>query len=243
MKKGKLLAITLLGASPSFAQQAGLPEGAADAFRVDTQYGSSKAVLNPVFGRDGKLELNLGGAYSVMSSLMSFYSLTGSAVFHINMRHAIEPVWFGWVQGAGQSSFVDTEITAKVTDAQKATLAVEIPEQIWAASYFFSPYYTKMHMTERSVAHFDVYMGVGPGLVRGREWFLDGHQGVLTNHFGASFAAGIRFLVPSRWALRLEVRDVIHGVKHFNEVATGNTLQVAASLGFFFGKSFRVRPD
>lgn len=233
------LMVSALALPVSAQQPAGspqLPESYVDTFRVDTQYGSSKAVLNPVFARDNKIEIGLGGAYSAQSSLMSYYSATGSLTYHINLRHSIEPIWFGYAWGK-QGKFVRDEITAKLPagDSRRATLGVEIPEQMYAASYFFSPYYTKMHITEQSVAHFDVYMGAGFGFVRNRTVYLDDTKGGLTNRPGASVAAGIRFMMPSRWGWRFELRDIIHRTGDFGKVATANTLQVGTSIDIFFG--------
>ena len=238
--KSSVAIIALLVAGAAHAQSGPrLPPGPVDAYRVDSQYGASEAVLKPRFGRDGKLEVGIGGAYSNFSSLVDYYAYTGSLTYHINMRHAIEPIWFGYVKGT-QGAFVKNEITEKV--GKLGTSGVEIPEQIFAASYLFSPFYTKMHITEQSVTHFDVYFGLGFGMLRNREVFLNGKEGDLINRPAASLAAGVRFLFPERWGMRVELRDFVHSMKNFNASSIGSTMQVAASVDIFFG-SFKGSGD
>ncbi|MBS1982568.1 MAG: outer membrane beta-barrel domain-containing protein [Bdellovibrionales bacterium] len=224
----------ILGTLVAFSAGAqSLPPSAVDAYKVDTQYGSNTAVLKPLFARDGKLELGAGVAYSPISSLMNYYAFTGSLTYHINMRHAIEPLYFGYAKGK-MGNFVKNELVANPYKNSQS-LSIEVPEQVFAASYLFSPFYSKMHITEQSVAHFDVYMGAGVGLLRDRAFVLDGTKGDLTNRTALSLATGLRFTMPSRWAFRLELRDFIHKMNNLGAESTVNTMQVALSANVFFG--------
>lgn len=228
-------ALALLAAAGAYAQDAKLPAGAVDAWRVESQYGADQAVLNPRFPQDGKLELGVGGQFSSSSSLMKYAGYQASAVFHINGRHAIEPVWYSKRSWSNVGNFVKN--LQDDAEAQNATdkLVVSVPEQIIAASYFFSPFYSKMHLTEQSVVHFDVYMGAGFGMMKLRDLTLTGLTDTTESHGAAVLTAGVRFLMGSRWGLRLEMRDLIHSAKNFGKVSKANTLQIGASADIFFG--------
>lgn len=64
-----------------------------ETYQIESQYGPEIAVLNPIFPKDGKLELNLGVNYSPVSSLYNFYGASAGLTYHFNRRHAIEPIW------------------------------------------------------------------------------------------------------------------------------------------------------
>jgi outer membrane beta-barrel protein len=238
--RGRYVALVGLAcASTAFGEQGvtgpRMPRGDVDAYRVESQYGAPVAVLNPLFPRDDKLEVGGGGVYSGMSSLMGYKGWNASAVWHFNRRHALEPIAFGRLYG-NQGSFVREQITAKPqSNGKRSTLGIEIPQQYIAASYMFSPYYSKMHLGWRAVSHFDVYFGAGFGFLKNRTEFLDGTPGVDVNRPAVSLAVGTRFLILPRFALRLELRDFIHQMTNFRRESTGNTLQISASAHIFFG--------
>jgi len=209
-----------------------LPESSVEDYRVESQYGPEKGVLNPKFPLDSKLEIGGGFGYSSASTLMRYYAATGSVVYHLSQRHAVEPVWFSYTW-ADQSKFVKDQIAAK-KPAQVSSLSVQLPRYFAAASYLFSPYYAKMHITERSVTHFDVYMGLGVGLVNEQKVFLDESKAESIVRPGLSLAVGMRFLLPPRWSLRLEMRDIIHQSESFGLSKTVNNVQLTASLNLFF---------
>jgi outer membrane beta-barrel protein len=215
-------------------QTAPLPSSPVEQYRIDANYGPDDALLNGIYERDGKLEISGGYAYQGFSSLMKYQAATGSLVIHINRRHAIEPLWFSDSLTSGLSSFDRDQVAAK-KPSLASTLSVEVPKMIFAASYLYSPYHAKMHITERTVTHFDVYFGLGFALLRSEELFLDDHRGALQSRPGASIAAGLRFLFEPRWALRAELRDLVHQEKNFGSSMTANTLQLSLTASIFFG--------
>ncbi len=235
-RRGSVGFLALIPILASAAESSGgiqLPESSVEEYRIESQYGPDKAVLNPIFPLGEKLEIGGGFGYSSSSSLMSYYAATGSVVYHLSQRHSIEPIWFSYAW-AKKSDFVESQITAK-KPGQAGVLALGLPKYLAAASYLFSPYYAKMHITERSVTHFDVYMGIGVGMVSEEKVFLSNTKAESTVRPGLSLATGLRFLLPSRWAMRFEVRDIIHSSENFGTTKTVNNVQLTASLGVFFG--------
>ena len=216
------------------AQTAGPFESSIEKYRVESQYGPSDAVLNPSFPREGKVELSAGASYSPFSSLMQYTSFHGALAYHINHRHGIEQIWFG-VNQSHTTNFVKNEIRDKVDASVQAANSIELPKYTFAASYLFSPYYAKMHLTERTVTHFDVYTGIGFGFVKTREQNLAGLNGVEHSRPGVALTAGLRFLFEPRWALRTELKDLIHSMNNFGKVSTVHSLQMSLSVSLFFG--------
>lgn len=211
-----------------------LPASAVDDYRIQSQYGPEKSVLNSRFPREGKLEVGAGFGYSGASSLMRYMAANGSLVYHLSQRHALEPIWFSYAWSK-KTKFVDDQIAAK-RPSQSAALSVELPQFVGAASYLFSPYYAKMHITERKVTHFDVYLGAGVGFLQEKITYLDGRKGSSKMRPGVSLAAGLRFLMPPRWALRFEFRDIIHSTENLGSSAMANNIQLTAGLSIFFGR-------
>ncbi len=238
--RGALLALGL-SLSPIIAQaepdNIELPKSSVDKYRIESQYGPEIAVMKPRYNQENRMELGVGASVSTVSSLVRTASVTGSFVYHMNQRHAIEPIWFGFNFYKAKTGFVQTEIADKKPNL-KGTLSVEMPKFMMAASYLYTPYYTKMRMGDRSVAHFDVYLGAGFAMVKGEQTFLNDRIGESKMRPGVSLAGGVRFLFDPRWALRLEVRDIIHPQTNFGADSLTNSIQMMASLNVFFG-SFR----
>jgi outer membrane beta-barrel protein len=213
---------------------AGIPESSVDRYRSASHYGPEDAVLNPAFARNGKWEFSGGYVYSPFSSLTHYTGYSANLTIHINRRHAIEPLYFVH-NNPSFSNFLKIQIRDKVGAGVQASNTVEMTNQTFAGSYFFSPYYAKMHMTERTVAHFDVFMGLGFGVLRNQTTALDGPLGAELSRPAGVLTAGLRFLLPSRFAIRAELRDFIHNASSFGKVSRQNTLHISLSTSIFFG--------
>jgi outer membrane beta-barrel protein len=212
-----------------------LPESAVDSYRLESNYGPEIAVLNPLFPRDNKVELSLGGVYSPVSTIHNYYAFNGALLYHINHRHALEPVWFQYNQGK-ETAFINGQVRDKMpASVGRNSLGVEIPKWIYSFSYLFSPYYSKMHITETSVWHFDTYLGAGLAIVNTEEKNLAGGKGEKHQRFGGAATAGMRFLMGSRYGLRLELRDFIYRGKNLGSEDTQHSLQMAVNFSIFFG--------
>lgn len=224
-----------LGVSLSRAQDYQLPKGSVDDAKVESNYGPPVSVLNPLFPRENKLSLGIGGAYSSLSSLYNYYAASASLTYYINRRHWIEPLYFAYAYSQN-SSFVNQEVRDKgKTVGSNATLAVQHPKYMLSANYIFSPYYAKMHLGYRNVTHFDVFFGLGPALVRSENRSLTGSTLGTSTAFGGSALGGIRFLFKSRWGLRAEFRDFIYSSENLGGKEVINNFQVAAVADIFFG--------
>ena len=140
-KAGLALALIFL-TTTSFAQKRfeRLAPSKVQRYQVDSQYGPEISVLNALFPKEGKLELNVGGNLTAMSSLMDTAGVSGSLQYHFNKRHAIEPIWVQYNLLGDISSFVETEIRDKSKKAgvTNSDLGVEIPTMAFAASYIFT---------------------------------------------------------------------------------------------------------
>lgn len=210
-----------------------LPESAVEQYQLDSHLGLSDPMLNALFPKAGKFEVSLGGAYSPYSNYMNYFSVLGSVVYHINRRHAIEPLYFGFNM-ADTTSFVENEIGAPPPVSADA-LSVELPDQVFLASYQYSPFYSKMHITAQSVAHFDVYFGIGGGIVQTTHKFLSGREEEGESRVAGSLSAGMRIFMQRRWALRFEIRDIISELRNIGDESFQNTIQFSLGFSMFFG--------
>lgn len=208
-----------------------------ESYGVKSQYGPEIAVLNPLFPRDGKLELTFAASYSPLSSLNKYYGFSGALLYHINKRHALEPIWFQY-NFAGITSFAESEIRDKLAVSNPGKvdeLGIDVPKMIVASSYVFSPFYSKMHITEMSVLHFDFYTAIGAAGVKVEHELLNGKVAEEKWRFGASAAIGMRLLSKSRFGFRFELRDILHPSKNIGETSLTNTMQMTAGFSLFFG--------
>jgi outer membrane beta-barrel protein len=211
-----------------------VPPSSVDQYRVASQYGPRDAILNAAFGRDSKVEVSAIGLYSPFSSLIGQSGFGASLVYHISRRHAIEPLYF-MAHQSSLSAFSKEQVRDKLTSGEQAANSVAAPKTTFSASYLFSPYYNKMHITERSVAHFDVYTGLGFALVKTTPLSLSGSAGADETKGGASLSLGLRFLFAPRFALRTELRDVIYSSSNFGASSLGHNLSLNLGLSVFFG--------
>lgn len=205
-----------------------------ESFRSEANYGPGEAILNAAFAPDSKLEFSFGGVYSPFSSLVKYYGVGASLTYHFNRRHALEPINFSYNQ-TSLSTFTQTQIADKLAAADRANFSVEAPHYTFIAGYVFSPYYSKMHITERTVTHFDLYLGLGAGFSKIETLVLDQSKLSSVSRPAFSFSTGMRFLFPSRWALRGELRDTLSSFENFGTKSLNHSLQISLAASIFFG--------
>jgi|GEM_PF-798581 len=209
-------------------------DSAIEQYRIQSHYGPEEAILSPLFPREDKMEFSGGAVYAPLGSLMTYYGYQGSMIYHINRRHAVEPVFYSYNTGK-LTSFVENEVAAKISASKRNSLTVDVPRQIVAASYLFSPYHAKLHLSSTAVSHFDLYLGLGAGASQNEAIRLNGKIGDKEWNAGVLFTAGIRMLYQPRFALRIEARDFVGGANNFGGSNTQHSFQMGASLSIFFG--------
>lgn len=206
-----------------------LPEAPLKEYRVESQYGPNVGILQPIFARENKVSIGLGGSYQSLSSLYDSYGASVSGMYHINHRHAIEPLYFNY-QKSSNSNFVNSQVAPG-----NGNLSLSLPKYIYSASYFYTPYYSKMHIGYSTVAHFDFYFGAGLAYVANDEILLNGKTNGTSNAVGGSLTTGMRFLFQPRFGLRFELRDFIYKSQDFGGSGVVNNLNLAMSFEMFFG--------
>jgi len=220
----------------TFSALAQVSEGnsAVEQYRIQSHYGPEEALLSPLFPRDGKVEISGGAGLAPFSSLVDSWGYQGSLIYHINRRHAVEPVYYV-SSSSVLSSFVKEQIASKIDASTRAALSIAAPKQMLAASYFFSPYHAKLHLSERSVSHFDVYLGLGAGAVQTESVNLNEVVGDATWTPAGLVTLGVRMLFQPRFALRLEARDFVHRTDNFGKRSTTHSFQLGLSASMVFG--------
>ena len=217
------------------AQDYKLPQGSVDNVKVESHYGPPISVLKPLFPRENKISIGLGGAYSSLSSLYNYYAGSASVTYYINRRHWIEPLYVAYAYSTN-TSFVNEEVRDKAKSVgSNGTLSLEKPQFMVASSYIFSPFYAKMHLGYKTVTHFDVFFGLGPAMIRSKSQYLTGNDAGTQNTFGGAAVGGIRFLFGPRWGVRAEFRDFVYPSTNLGGKEMINNFQLAAVLDIFFG--------
>jgi len=209
-----------------------LPPSALDNYRLESQYGPNEALLSPIYDRNNSLEFSVGGAFAPLSSLGRYRALTGSVIYNISRRHAVEPIFYSF-HNIGLSSFVKNQIAdkAKPSGATNDDLAVEVPKQLALASYYFTPYHSKLHLTTRSVIHFDIYFGAGAGVIQVLPINLDNDEGKARWSAVVAASAGMRFYFGSALFTKFDFRNLIYSSTEFGEKSRKNDLQIGLALG------------
>jgi outer membrane beta-barrel protein len=204
-----------------------------EAYQIQSQYGPEVAVLNPIFDKNNSFEFMLGVNYSPVSSLYDYAGLSGGVAYHLSRRHSLEAfAQYNFL--AEMSSFAETEIKDKCVT--NCSLGIDIPIMMVGALYTFTPYYTKMHITDMSVVHMDITASIGPaGVMTEQATFLD-TTGDQTWQFGGMLAAGIRILKRDRWGFRVELKDFIHQATNVGAKEIVNDLQLSAGISFFLDR-------
>jgi len=221
-----------LGVLSSHAQS-WLPPSSARRYQVQSQFGPRDVVLSPRFPRDDKVELLVGVATLPFGSLTTSQAAKVSLAYHLNRRHWVELVDFQWFQSQ-LTSFSTSQLRDKVPD-QANGLKVEVPQWTAGASYFFSPYYSKMHLGRASVAHFDTFLGLGLEARQLETLSLSAKRSDSRMTPGVTSTAGLRFLFPSRWAVRLDLRNSLAQNDNFGTRAWSSNLQLGLGLSVYFG--------
>lgn len=234
MKLQATLGIGLLFAAISAQASVQIKDTSVEQFRIQSHYGPEEALLQPLFPRESKLELNGGVGLANLSSIQNSWVWSGSLMYHINRRHAVEPIYY--LRSTPEiSSFIDTEVTQKIDAGRRDTLTVSVPRQTFIGSYVFSPYHAKLHLSSQAVSHFDLFIGGGIGATQVEQWDLNGSLKSDQWKATALITTGFRMLFEPRFALRFEVRDLIYGQDNFGRKSTGHHVQLGLSLSVFFG--------
>lgn len=208
-----------------------------EAYQIQSQYGPEVAVLNPIFDKNNSLELMLGVNYSPVSSLYDYAGLSGGVAYHLSRRHSLEAfAQYNFL--AEISSFAESEIKDKciAVGCPGAGLGIDIPIMMVGALYTFTPYYTKMHITDMSVVHMDITASLGPAGVLTEQAMFQDTTGDQNWQFGGVLAAGIRVLKRDRWGFRVELKDFIHQATNVGSKEIVNDLQLSAGLSFFLDR-------
>jgi outer membrane beta-barrel protein len=234
-----IVGVGCLCSSALWAQPSDVFSSSVERYQRESNFGPEIAVSTPAYDKEGKVEFSFGAGYSSFSSLIHHYSYGGSISYHFNRRHGFEPIWF-FEHKSELGPFARREFrdNANVSDESKNTQGLEAPKQVFASSYFFNPYYAKMHLSERTVAHFDVVTGIGLGMLRTQNLLLNGSVDTAlaaTNRFGPVITTGVRFKLPPRFALRAELRNFIHQSQNLGRVSWNHSFGFYMSASLFFG--------
>ncbi len=237
--KSFIAASVILAATQNvFAQELPTVEN----YQIQSQYGPEVAVLNPVFDKNGAFEFSFSASYSPMSSLYDYAGIGAGATYHINRRHSAE-FYLQYNLLAAMSAFTEEKIRDKCAPpCNFNTYGVDVPRTIVSAAYGFTPYYTKMHITDMSVVHMDINAFVGPAAVLTEQLRFNDKEGDSNFRIGALLGAGVRILSRDRWGFRVELRNLIHKAKNVDSEEYVNDLQLTAGVSIFLDK-FRVYND
>ncbi|MEZ4815956.1 MAG: outer membrane beta-barrel domain-containing protein [Bdellovibrionota bacterium] len=205
-----------------------------EAYQIESQYGPEVAVLNPIFDKNNSFEFMLGASYSPMSSLYDYAGVSGGVAYHLNRRHSLE-AFAQYNFFAELSTFAEGEIKDKciAVSCAGSGLGIDIPIMMVGALYTFTPYYTKMHLTDMSVVHMDITASIGPSGVLTEEAKFNNTTGDRNWQFGGMLAAGIRILKRNRWGFRVELKDFIHSATNVGAKEIVNDLQLSAGVSIF----------
>lgn len=220
--------------APAIAELRAPPPSPTEVRRSQANFGPRTAVLNLAFPREDKVEVSGGPVYSPFSSLVEFWGYQGDVHYHLNHRHAIKLISFAKVD-AKLSGFVVDELRGPFSRGESLNTTIEIPRTIIGAGYSFSPYYSKMHLGGATVLHFDVFTSTGINLVKSEIWDLNEAVQSSQTRPAAALGLGFRFLLPSRWALRAELKDDIMQLENFGEKGFSHQMNISLSLSMFFG--------
>jgi outer membrane beta-barrel protein len=149
--------------------------------------------------------------------------------FYINRFHSLH-VSAGYAVYSANTSFVNNELVAK-NSLSASQIGVEVPKLMSSIQYQYSPYYTKMHLTDLTTAHFDVYVGGGLGVLQNETYFASGTRAGSVTRPALALSAGLRFHMFSEMLMTLALEDFIHKAENFSAPFTANTLQMGLSLG------------
>jgi outer membrane beta-barrel protein len=212
-----------------------------ESYQVQSQYGPEVAVLNPIFDKNKTFEFFLSLNYSPTSSLYDYIGPAGGVAYHLTRRHSVE-LWGQYNVYSQTSEFAKSQIINKCQAAGGAGgcagrgLAIDLPRMIVGAAYSFTPYYTKMHITDMSVIHMDINTFIGPAGVLTEEDRFDGTDGDSNWRIGGMLGVGVRVLARSRWGFRVELRDFIHKAKNVGADDLVNDLQLTAGVSLFLDR-------
>jgi outer membrane beta-barrel protein len=238
-----LLALALL-VLPSLA--------AAEGSKSDAFAGKIPPVSGQLFRPAGRLELTLGGDLSLNDAFFTKYFGNAKLTYHAGEFWSVG----GYVAGGAvrqSGSAVVCSASAGCSPATEAQLW-QVPGRITMMAGLegaWIPVYGKLNVLAEQVAHFDLFILVGPDVIFHDEVLSPQDAAVLEAAggapgskmtFGGHFGVGARLFLAQWGAVRLEVKDLVYAVDVPNNRGTDVQNQIFAELGFSVFFPTRNRP-
>jgi outer membrane beta-barrel protein len=143
----------------------------------------------------GKVEVSLGGGWSLNDALNEPYVLGGGVAYHFNEFHAAQI--FANVFSNSKSQYVDgIERTGNVANLKNAPK----PSYLALLNYQLTPYYGKLSITKQTVMNLAIFVQAGLGSIN-----INGED-----IFAWSLGFGQKLYFGSRWGLRADLRAVTY---------------------------------
>jgi outer membrane beta-barrel protein len=231
-----------------------LPALAAAQSKSDAFAGKIPPVSGQLYRTAGRLELTVGPAMSLNDAFYSKYFGTGRLTYHLSEFWSAGAYVSAGAAVASNSSVLCSSTTGCAN--AKETMQWQVPgrvRMIVGAEGGWTPVYGKLGIFAEQVAHFDLSILLGPDLVfhdevlsaqdaaiREANGQTPGTQSAIGGHVGVA----ARLFLAQWFALRLEVKDYVYGVKVPNNAAVGTDIQnqLFTELGFSIFFPTRNRP-
>lgn len=141
----------------------------------------------------GRVELSLGGGWSLNDALNEPYVLGGGIAYHFTELHGVQ--LFGNTFSNSKSQYVDgIERTGQVSNLKNAPK----PSYLALLNYQLTPYYGKLSITKQSVMNIAIFVQAGVGAININEEDI----------FAWSIAFGQKLYFGKNWGLRADLRAV-----------------------------------
>jgi outer membrane beta-barrel protein len=208
---------------------ASAPVGAAAQSKADAFEGKIPPVSGQLYRKAGRLELTAGGNLSLNDAFYTKYfgSLAVGYHFTESLSAGLEASGGPAVKTDSASVCTPTTGCNPADDVQMRQVPGRI-RWILGAQAGWSPIYGKLDVLSEQVGHFDLSVLGGLDLVAHDEVLSSAAAQVgpptTKTSFGGHVGVGSRFFVSERWAVRLELKDVMYSVFVPNG-GIGNKLQ------------------
>jgi outer membrane beta-barrel protein len=158
-------------------------------------FDNPEAVKHRTVDTAGRIELGLGGGWSLNDALFDPLTFGGSVTYHFNELHAAQ--FYGTFFSAKPSQYVQgIEEDGKIANLANAPQ----PKYLMLLNYQITPYYGKISITKQTVLNLSTYGSAGLGTIN-----INGE-----NIFAWSIGLGQKLYFNRNWGIQADLKAVTY---------------------------------
>lgn len=181
-----------------------------------------KVVQRRLYEKEGRFELVLYGGVVPNDDFIVYYPLGARAGYHITEQFEVE---LSFAYAIEQPSDLGSFLEGEAIDLKRADIQETI-QMYYNVSLLWAPIYGKLSFLGYKLTHFDMFVGLGAGMIHVTEFPEENPDGNKQPKVGGNSVVGFRWFINDTFNIRTEYRNYF-----FQKFKGGVSTPVELTLG------------